>query len=632
MLLCAVVMGLAITLVTTLLLYNSSISSSKQLLNETVKAYALNLNNESELLKSELKWVSANSVVSDSQQPKQVRVDKLGALVKETKFKDFSVSDTSGKTFNNTDISDRDYFKNALGGTAYISSPLIRKTDNSLTIMAGAKMGNEVLYGGIDYSIFSAIISKVQVGESGYGFVVDQKGTVIAHPDEKVVREMTNYTELAKKDASYADLAKIIGEMTQGKTGIETAVIGGQKSYIAYAPVGNPEGWSVGVVLSLNEVVARYLEAVTISALLLLVFIVLTFLFAAKVSKRISKPVVVVTERLKLLSEGDLTTPVPSVQAKDETGVLATSLSATVNTLNEYILEISQVLNGLADGNLRQQLKTNYKGDFAPIHEALDRIIGSLNSAFTDILQSAEQVEQGSEQIASGAQALSQSTMEQAAAMEEFSANIADITNGIHGIAQNAEEARKLSVSSSESVNQGTAQMNEMLSAMSEIDQSAEQISKIVKAINDIAFQTNILALNAAVEAARAGAAGKGFAVVADEVRNLAGKSAEASTETTALIEQTISAVNRGSKLTTSTAATLNDVARQVESVNEMIKRINDETSLQNASVTHINAGMETVSEAIQTNSATAEQSAASSEELSSQAQTLKTLISRFKF
>lgn len=631
MLLSAVVMGLAITLITTLLLYNSSISSAKQLLNETVRAYALNLANESELLKSELKWVSANSVVSDSQQPRQTRVDKLGALVKETKFKDFSVSDSSGKTFNNTDISDRDYFKNALGGTAYISSPLIRKTDNSLTIMAATKMGNEVLYGGIDYSIFSAIISKVQVGKSGYGFVVDQKGTVIAHPDEKVVRAMTNYTELAKKDASYTGLAKLIGEMTQGKTGIETAVISGQNSYVAYTPVGNPEGWSVGVVLSLYEVIARFLEAVTISALLLLVFIALTLIFSARVSKRISKPVVAVTERLKQLSEGDLTTPVPSVHAKDETGVLATSLSATVNTLNAYIFEISQVLNGLADGNLRQQLETSYQGDFAPIHEALDRIIGSLHNAFTDILQSAEQVEQGSEQIASGAQALSQSTMEQAAAMEEFSTNIADITNGIHGIAQNAEEARKLSDSSSESVKHGTAQMSEMLSAMNEIDQSSAQISKIVKAINDIAFQTNILALNAAVEAARAGAAGKGFAVVADEVRNLAGKSAEASTETTALIEQTIAAVSRGSKLTTGTAATLSEVTKQVESVNQMIKRIHEETGLQNASVTQINQGMETVSEAIQTNSATAEQSAASSEELSSQAQTLKTLISRFK-
>ena len=86
--------------------------------------------------------------------------------------------------------------------------------------------------------------------------------------------------------------------------------------------------------------------------------------------------------------------------------------------------------------------------------------------------------------------------------------------------------------------------MQEMLSAMEDISNTSGEIGKIIKTIEDIAFQTNMLSLNAAVEAARAGAAGKGFAVVADEVRNLAAKSADASKNTSALIEGALQALS----------------------------------------------------------------------------------------
>jgi len=163
--------------------------------------------------------------------------------------------------------------------------------------------------------------------------------------------------------------------------------------------------------------------------------------------------------------------------------------------------------------------------------------------------------------------------------------------------------------------------MSEMLKAMGDIKTASDQIDKIIKMIEDIAFQTNILALNAAVEAARAGSAGKGFAVVADEVRNLAGKSAEASKNTAALIENALNAVYHGTGIADETAKSMLRVVDGVNRVNKAVAEISDSAAQQAASDAQVNQGIEQISGVVQTNSATAEASAATSDDLLRQSQ-----------
>ena len=197
--------------------------------------------------------------------------------------------------------------------------------------------------------------------------------------------------------------------------------------------------------------------------------------------------------------------------------------------------------------------------------------------------------------------------------------------------AQHSKTASEQVGKAGEELTLSNKKMEDMISAMSAISQSSNEIGKIIKTIEDIAFQTNILALNAAVEAARAGSAGKGFAVVADEVRNLASKSAEAAKNTTALIEESIQAVENGTRIADSTASALLLTVESTKVAVDVVDKISQATSEQSSSIQEITQGIDQISSVVQTNSATAEQSAAASEELSSQAEMLKTQVRKFK-
>ncbi len=275
------------------------------------------------------------------------------------------------------------------------------------------------------------------------------------------------------------------------------------------------------------------------------------------------------------------------------TAIVQASSLAFVLFMTLYVRSTLGPLKGLertlrqivADKDLSRRVLVETDDEIGESARALNALLEVLESFVADSAVGASKMAELSRSLAGAANNLAAEAETRAAGVEELSSMLHE-TSGQATMVVEAAQAAAGSVSMAQALaSEGNHQVDAMVATMAEISTSAEDIAMVMKAINDIAFQTNILALNASVEAARAGIHGKGFAVVANEVRALAKRSTEAVRQTEELIQKSLDSVQRGAAATESTRDAFGQIAAQVTRADNDIRQIVQAISEQKQSV-----------------------------------------------
>lgn len=413
-------------------------------------------------------------------------------------------------------------------------------------------------------------------------------------------------------------------------TDVETVSDNGRNHIVTASPIIGTD-WTAVVICDAKEFLGNAFIAVLVMIITTTISFVVGALVISKFVKRIIVPLNAINGKILDMEQGKLSGDAIEVHTGDELETLADAVNSMTAYTNTIIKDIEAVSAKLAAEDLTAEPAADYIGDYAPIKSALYGIINSTSDVIRQIGASSKLVSDGSSKMSDNSTTLSQAATEQAATVEELNASIVEISSNISANADSAGKAKVLADDCMKIVNEGNVKMTDMLHAMEEINETSSQIANIIKTIEDISFQTNILSLNASIEAARAGEAGKGFAVVAGEVGQLAGKTAEAAKNTTALIKTSLTAVENGTVMANETAKMLSKIVSETDDTAKVIDKIAAASQEQADSVKQILVGMDQISTSVQMTSGSSAECAASAEELSGQAKVLLDLVQRFK-
>lgn len=381
--------------------------------------------------------------------------------------------------------------------------------------------------------------SDVEHGE--YSFVIDGEGVVVAHPDSVQIEELYNYKLLTKTVSSKdengqplvdadgnivteeqkitisEDYQKIISDVMAGKSGSGKMKNDGVSYFVSYASIplkGESDSWSVITLHKEASAMAAVYRVMVIAVVLALLIIAVAIWVIAMLARKLTSPIVSITELIGNASEGDFTVQAEE-DSKNEIGILSRSFNKMTEKISAILTKITTITGEVVQSS----------GHLKSIEENVD----SISRAVREISDGTEAQKEEVHQVVMWETELE----EKFGQLQEKSGLL--LTNAQNTILSGENGMR--SVVELKRQNEATAKgMAESFAKIVTLEEQSQRISGILGTINEISSQTGLLALNASIEAARAGEHGRGFAVVAESI----GKLAADSTAATADIEKII--------------------------------------------------------------------------------------------
>ncbi len=516
---------------------------------------------------------------------------------------------------------------------------MLKETDNLTTYNStifqenlGITMGMPVkengetafyLVGVYKYDMLNDVLSSINIGKNGMAYMVNREGIVTGHPDQSKVQAKSTLLELGGGNE------EAIKSVTTGETGSTEFDIDGQQMLVAFSPIHGTQ-WALVIQVPKSDYNNLINGAMIVAGICTLVVLFISILVILRMARSISKPVKNVTNRMVALSDGDLHTEVAHIRSGDELEIMTRTLADTVGSVNRYISDIHQVLSGVADGNLQIEPQVQYKGDFTLIRNSLGTILASMNKTISGFRAAAARLAQMAEELSGQSGQLHQASLEQNQATEVLVDEVTHVKEQLAGVIKSSDQTHTMTGEITRKVQEANTQMDALSNAMSNISSNAQEITSIAKAIDNIAFQTNILALNASVEAARAGSAGRGFAIVAEEVKELAGKSAQAAQSAVDIVTNTKAVIQEGVELNASTAESLQAIYGVSTEISEISDQLVAAVQGQENALISMEERIATISSIADRNLQNAVGTSQSSELLAKEAEELQVQVKKF--